>query len=296
MNVKVSHKKKENAQDLLDRITPEFKTTGDFISITSNISEKGNSSFTSYFKKVSPFEFDKSNVDINYIIYLPVNAEIDVTNLFGDVMIDNWTGKLKANIEHGDLWINDTVTNAKISMKFGQLRSKSITYGVIDLKNGDINIKQSENLLLNTSGSNIEIKSVKNLELSSNKDELQITSVSKIKGELKYSKAVIDTVNSHIDLNMRVTELQVLKITDKNPEVSINQESSDIEIQIKDLSFKFKAHLQEGLLRLPKTVTHIKSTVIDEANRIREITGSYGNSELGVFSFIGEKGSIVLEE
>lgn len=296
INVEVSHKKKENAKELLDRIIPEIKTAGDFVSITSTISDKNISTFSSYFKKVNPFEFDKNNVDINYTVYIPVNTEIDITNKFGDVLIDSWTGKLKANIEHGDLWINDDVTNAKINMKFGKLRGKSITYGVVNMKNGDIDLKASENLILNTSGVNIELKSVNDLELISSKDEASIGYVKNIKGELKYSNTQIDSVGSKIDLNMNLAELRVKKIKDTNPEVRINQQSSDIHINIKDLSFKFKANLEEGLIRLPKTVSNLKNNIIDKSKRIREISGTYGIKPLGTFTFIGDKGVIVLDE
>lgn len=297
INVKVTDKKKEDAKALLDRIIPEIKTTDDFVSITSVITEKSSSIFSSYFKKVNPFEFDKSNLDINYTVYVPVNTEIDIVNKFGDVLIDNWTGRLKANVEHGDLWINDAITTAKIDMKFGKLRGKSIGYGVISLKNGDINIKQSENLLLNTSGTNIELTSVDDLELRSSKDELTIGIIKTIRGELKYSNVKIDSLDNKIDLNMRVSELRVGKIQHADAEVRINQESSDIHINIKDLSFNFKANLEEGLLRLPKTVSNLKNNVIDKSKRIREITATYGNSiRSGDFTFIGEKGAIVLEE
>lgn len=296
IDIKVTNKKKENAKVLLSRIVANIKTVNDFVSITSEISEKNTSLFSRYFNKVNPFEFDKSNVEINYTIYLPTNAEIDITNKFGDVIIDNWTGKLKANVEHGDLWINDAITNARIDMKFGKLRSKSITYGTISLKNGDIDIKSSKNLLLNTSGTKIEIDHVTDLELISSKDEIIIQKVKKIQGELNFSNAQIESVEEKINLSMKVAELRVAKIIKPDAFITINQESSDININITGLSFKFNATLEQGLLRLPKTFYNIENNVIDKSKRIRKITGAYGTSASGILSFIGKKGVIVLKE
>lgn len=296
IDIKVTNKKKDNAKTLLDRIEANIRTASNFVSVESEISEKNTSFFSRYFNKVNPFEFDKGNVEINYTIYLPINAEIDVTNKFGDVIIDNWIGKLKANIEHGDLWINDNVTNANIDMKFGKLRSKSITYGSINLKNGDIDIENSKDLLLTTSGVNIELGSVTDLEISSSKDEISIESVDNIKGALKFSNANINAVKEKISLTMDVSELRVSKITNTTPFVDINQESSEVHINITDLSFAFKATLEEGLLRLPKSFSNIESNVIDKSKRIREITGKYGKFSTGTFSFIGRKGAIVLDE
>ncbi|MDO5971438.1 hypothetical protein Q4Q35_16650 [Flavivirga aquimarina] len=296
IDIKVTNKKKENAKALFDRIVPNIKTVNDFVSITSEISEKNTSLISKYFNKVNPFEFDKSNVEINYTIYLPVNAEADITNKFGDVIIDNWTGRLKTNIEHGDLWINSVITNARINMKFGKLRSTSIVYGTINLKNGHIDIKSSKNLLLKTSGTRIEIGQVRDLEIISSKDEITIEKAEKIRGELNFSNAQIEEVEEKINLDMKVAELRVFKINQPDAYVSINQESSDISIYITDLSFKFNAILEQGLLRLPKTFYNIENNMIDKGERIREIHADYGKKTSGIFSFVGKKGVIVLKE
>ncbi len=296
IDIKVSNKKKDNAKDLIDRIIANIKSAGDYVSIASEISDKNTSFFSRYFNKVNPFEFDKSNVEINYKVYLPINAEIEVTNKFGDIVIDNWTGRLKANLEHGDLWINSMVNNANIEMKFGKLRAKSITYGNVNLKNGDIDIENSKNLLLRTSGSNIEINTVTNLELYSSKDEIDLEHVGNIIGEIYFSKVMTQSIEDKISLLMRVAELRILKINQPDAMVDINQESSDIHININGLSFKFNATLEQGLLRLPKTFSNINSKVINKSDRLREIKATYGKTKEGVFSFTGKKGVIVLNE
>ena len=296
IDIKVTNKKKDNAKDLLERINAEIKTTGDYIGITSEFSDKNLSIFSRYFNKVNPFDFDKSNVEINYTINLPLNAEVNVTNKFGDVILENWTGKLKANVQHGDLWINEAITNASIDMKFGKLKTKSITYGSISLKNGSIDITDSKDLLLKTSGSTIEIDKVSNLEIVSSKDEITIEAAGKIQGELMFSNAQVDSIDSAINLTMKVAELRVSKINQPNAVVNIDQESSEINLNISGLAFKFNATLEQGLLRLPKTFSNINTTVLDKGKRIREITATYGKLNFGVFTFTGKKGIITLKE
>ncbi|WOD43289.1 hypothetical protein [Hwangdonia lutea] len=296
IDIKVTNKKKDNAKSLLDRIKPEFKTAGDYMSITSEISDKNKSLFSRFFNKINPIDLDKSNVEINYTINLPINAEIDVTNKFGDVILKNWNGKLKANVQHGDLWINEAITNANIDMKFGKLRTKSVDYASIYLKNGSIDIEESKDLILNTSGSTIQIDVVSDLELVSSKDEITVEQADKIHGELSFSNAQINSVENGINLIMKVAELRVYKINNPDAVVTINQESSEINIAISNLAFKFNATLEEGLLRLPKTFSNINTTVLDKSKRIREITASYGSPNLGAFRFTGKKGIITLKE
>ncbi|MEP1488374.1 MAG: hypothetical protein ABJL44_17180 [Algibacter sp.] len=296
IDIKVSNKKAEQAKSLLERIKPNIKTTSDYVNIISEISEKNTSFFSRYFNKVNPFDFDKSDVDINYTIYLPLNAEIDVTNKFGDVILDNWTGKLKANVQHGDLWINESIANANIEMKYGKLKSQSITYGSLNIKNGAINAEDFQNLLLTTNGSAIEIEAIETLELNSSKDEIRIGHIGALDGKLNFTDMQVDTIQSNINLTMKVAEFRVNNIVKPDTDVSINQESSNIHINIKNLSFKFTANLEQGVLRLPKTCENVHTKMIDKGKRIRDVEATYGSYNSGNFTFIGKKGIITLKE
>jgi hypothetical protein len=296
VEVKVINNKEDKAKELFKRIETNFKTTSNFVSVVSEISDKDSGFFARYFNKVNPFEFDRGNVEINVTISLPANAEMEISNKFGDVNIEDWTGKLKANLEHGDLWINESIGNTNIDMTFGKIRAKSMTYGSINLKNGGLDMETSQDLVLKSSGSEIEIDNVTNLELISSKDEVIIGHVGSIHGDLKFSNIEIASVEKDINLYMKVVDFRVLKMVQSDNMVVINQESSDISIDITGLSFKFDAILEEGLLRLPKSFSNVKSNVIDKSKRIRKITASYGKTATGAFSFTGNKGVITLKE
>ncbi|UNY99030.1 hypothetical protein MQE36_01455 [Zhouia spongiae] len=296
VEVKVTSKKAEDAKSLLNRIKPDFRTATNYVNVTSEVAEKNENLFSRYFNKVNPFEFDKTNIEINYTVYLPENAEIEITNKFGDVMVEDWTGKLKAEIEHGDLWINSSIVIADVEMKFGKLRAKTMTYGTIHMKNGSIKIEGSQDLMLRTSGTDIQIDKVNNLKLYSSKDEVVIDYLGNINGTVDFSDMQVNEMDNDVYLEMKVTNLRILKMNRSDATVNINQESSDISIYISGLSFKFDAVLEEGLLRLPKTFTDVKSELVDKGNRIRNIYASYGNDLQGAFSFTGKKGVITLKE
>ncbi|MBJ6369241.1 translocation/assembly module TamB domain-containing protein [Snuella sedimenti] len=297
IDIKVSNRKKDNALNLLDRIQPNIKASRDFISVTSEISERNTGFLSKYFNKVNPFEIDKGNVEINYTVYLPKQAEINLTNKFGDVIIDSWKGKLKVNLQHGDLWINETITNAIVDMKFGKLKCNSIIYGNINLKNGEMYVNTSKDLTLKTAGSIIKIAKVTSLELQSSKDDVVLEHIGCLYGELQFSNVQIDSVDREINLSMKVTELRVLNIKDQDAQVDINQESSNISVNISGLSFQFNAQLEEGLLRLPKSFANIETNILDKSKRIRHVKAIYGKSgTTGIFTINGKKGIITLKE
>ncbi|WP_128755320.1 hypothetical protein [Aquimarina sediminis] len=297
VKIQVTKKKKEDALELLKRIHPEFKNTEDFISIISIIEEKDNSVFTKFFNKANPFDFDKGNIQIDYTVYLPSNAEINITNKFGDIIISNWDGKLKANIQHGNMWINKSLNNASIEMKFGKLKTKSITYGNIRSKNGEIDIEKSKDLKISSSGTLVKIEDVASLEIHSSKDQIAIEKTGSINGELMFSNMNLSTVYDNINLSMEVADVWISKIEKANTNITIDQESSELSINITGLSFDFNASLEQGLLRVPKSFANIKTDVIDKRRRIRNISATYGTSNsLGIFQITGKKGVIVLKE
>ncbi len=295
--IQVIKKKKEDAEELLNRIKTKINTTEDFISISSVIEEKSNSIFSRFFDKANPFDFDKSNIQIDYTIYLPFNAEINLTNKFGDIIISSWNGKLKADIQHGDMWINKSLNNANIEMKYGKLKTKSITYGNIRFKNGEIDLATSKDLKITSSGAVLNIENVETLEIHSSKDKITIDQVGNIQGELMFSNMNINSVYENINLIMEVADVWISNIQKANANVVIDQESSELNINIKGLSIDFNASLEQGLLRIPKSFTNIKTDLIDKRKRIRDISASYGNDSLiRTFQITGKKGVIILKE
>jgi len=294
--IKVTHRKAEKATNLLGRIEPKFTVTTSVVKIETEIGKKSATSFSKYFNKVNPFDFDKGNVEINYTIYMPSNAEITIINKFGDVIISDWNGKLKTTMQHGDLWINENLTNATINMKFGKLKAKSILYGDLTIKNGEINLDESRILELNSNGSTIEATKIKSLELYSNKDEIVIGKLTEVKGQVKFSKINLKEVKDQINLTTKLADIKVSEISNQKANIQFNQESSDIHINIADFDFQFNAKLEQGLLRVPTSFRNVKNNVIDKGKKIREINAYYGNKPSGKISIKGYKGVIILKE
>ena len=296
INITVTHKKKENADDLLKRIKPTLTNSGNLVNVTYEIAEKNDGFFSKYFNTSNPLDFDRSNVQIDYTIYIPKNAEIDLTNIFGDVFIEGWKGKLRVNMEHGDLWINENLSNADIDVKYGKLRAKSMDYAAIRLKNGSLNMIDSKSLRINSDGSDIAIGKVASLELYSNKDKVDIKEVGSIYGTLKFTNMAISELRKDIDLTMKISDFKVNAILDPKAIIAINQESSDISLIISNFWHNFSATLEEGLLRLPKSYENIDSKMLDKGKRMRKINASYGKKPTGKISITGKKGMVLLKE
>nr|WP_299382808.1 hypothetical protein [Allomuricauda sp.] len=296
INIKVVHRKDENAKKLLDRIQPEVTQAGDYIRITSEIVDRSSSLFSRYFNKANPFDFDKSNVQIDFEIYMPENAELNVTNKFGDLVVGAWHGDLEANVQHGDVWVNDEMSTAKVDMRFGKLNLGSIGYGNIKMSNGSIDVEDAQKLKIISSGSTIKLDDITNLELYSSKDEVGLENIGSLRGDFKFSNVDIGSVDTEMFLTLRIAEVEIRKFLNPAPEIDIVQESSEINMDVSGLSFDFKATLEQGLLRVPRTFAKVNSNVKNAGRKIRDITATYGDGEKGDFTINGIKGVIVITD
>ena len=296
IDITVTHRKKEVGEELLSRINPKIKNAKDFVTVNYEIAEKSAGFFSRYFNKANPFDSDKSNVQINYTIYLPKNAELDISNKFGDLFIEDWKGKLKADVQHGDIWINEDLNNADIDIMYGKLRAKAVNYANIRVKNGSLDLKNSNDLRITSAGTDIRIEKVSSLEIYSSKDEISIGEVRTIYGNLKFTGLEIERLQSSVDITMKIADFRISEILEPNADIAIDQESSEISLNISNFDFSFDATLEEGLLRLPKSFKNVDSKMIDKGKRIREITATHGNNLSGKISISGKKGAILLKE
>lgn len=296
ISITVNHRKKENAEELLKRIQPITKENDNFVSLGYEIMEKGSGFFANLFDKANPFDFDRSNIQIDFTVNMPKKAELKVTNTFGDVLIEDWSGKLRALVEHGDIWISENLNKADITMRYGKLRAKNISYASVDIKNGGIDMGNSNSLRLNSSGSDIALDAITSLEIYSNKDDMTIEEVSTMFGSLKFTTLELNRLTKDVDMTLRVADFRVAEIAKPTADIAIEQESSEISLNVTNFPHQFDATLEQGLVRMPKSFENIHSKMLDKGKKLREIKATYGKGTQGRISISGKKGVVLLKE
>jgi len=296
IEVTVNHRKKENAEDLLGRISPKIKTSNNYISIVSEITNKSTGWFADLLNRANPIDFDRSHVQIDYEVYLPKKAGLKVTNRFGDVVIENCTGTLNTLIEHGDLWIGENLNKADIVLKYGKVRAKDLNYADVDLKIGELNMENSKNLRLKSDGSEIHVNSVNSLEIYSNKDNISINKVGSLFGNLDFTTFKMERLVGDVDVTMKIADFQVYNIINPSADISIQQESADITLTVGHFPHNFTATLEQGVVRLPKSFENVSSEILDKGRRLRKIDATYGKERKGHISIQGEKGIVTIND
>lgn len=296
VSIEVHGKSEEKAKERLARVHSKILMTEYEANIKSEILKEEISLFNRYFGDLGSLKSEKSNTRINYTIFLPKQAEVTLNNKYGDIIIADWNGMLKVKVEHGDVHLPDSITNSKLYIKYGKLKATTLFNTEITVTDARLSLGNSNNLILNSDGSEINIEEVEKLELYSNKDNIEIVNLRSVVGTVKYSTIILNNISKEVRLDLNLAELRMLNFKTEAPFINIVQKSSEIYLNISGTSFDFNAKLEEGVLRIPKTMQNIESQMLDKKIKLRHITASYGKLKVGKYVFTGQKGVIILKE
>ncbi|WP_298417930.1 hypothetical protein [uncultured Kordia sp.] len=294
VNIEAEGKNEDKAKKLLDRVKTDIIDNNNEVKIISKIEKNEGGFLGRYISKIDPFKNEKTF--INYTIYLPKKSMVEVYNKYGDITISDWSGKLKTIVEHGDLRISNELKNAEITLKHAKLDVVELYESYIISKDATLEIHNGIDLKIDSDGSEMILNNIQNLELNANKDKIDIVKLNNISGDIKYSKTVFKTVGGKVKLNLYYGELRILKHIQNEPDFNINQQEAEVYINISETNFTFNAKLEQGVLRIPKTMENIESEIIDRKEKIRRISASYGAKQTGTITCTGYKGVIILKE
>ncbi len=296
--ITVRKKDKSEAEELLDRISPKISNFGRYVSLKTEIEEKSTGFFGRLLAEVIEIdlELSKSDIEIDLEINLPSTTELEIVNSFGDVVISDWSASVRSDIRHGDLRITEPIERATIDHSFGKLNFLSINNASINLKSGRLKADSINDLRLESHGSELEIKEVGFLNLISNKDEIRIGKVSRIKGELRFGNVFLDVVQEEIYLDLWVTDLRVSKLKNTAPNVFVQQQNSEVDINIAGTAFDMYVEMEGGIFRIPESMAGVESKVMDEKSNYRKVSARYGAVKNGKITLEGKKGFVILRE
>ena len=280
--------------DMIDRIKPTFDYAEEFLKVTTEVAAKSQSYFSRLIRDINPIDLDRNEVEIGIKIFVPIGARMKLKNKFGDIIISDCTGPLQVDIAHGDIRISGTVGKVDAKIEFGLLRAYELSTAEIEIRDGTVDVQHAEHIQLLSRGSEIEVDSVNYMRIESAKDKITIQSIETIRGSLRFSDVQIQSVQVLCDLLLHQSDLSVKSLRDDRTSIFLDQVSSDIEIGADNQSITIDAHLEGGLLRLPKQVKNLDVNVINEKEEIRDIKGQLGVAPHATIQIKGKKGTILI--
>jgi len=292
IEIKVDYPEGSKADRLVKAINIEFSQVGDNISAITSIDED----FMHSWSKI--FDSDSKDFSIDWEVKMPKQANLDINNKYGDIFINELTGKCKIELKYGNLKANRIIRDnndplSSLTIGYGNVSIDEVNWFKADIKYAKLNITKAKALVLVSKYSKVYIDQVSSIVSESKYDTYSIGTISNFVGEGGYTTYRIDELTKKLDITVKYGDVKIGKIPASFESIKFNGGYSGINAKIDPTASYFlnadiaygsiKYNSQSRLNRIEEpTHTEVDGLVGNDKNTKSKvsITAKYGSVRL----------------
>lgn len=269
-----------DAERMLDRVDIDFSKTNQYLTIETILDRKSGF-FKEVWNNISDYSktlLSKNKIEIDYEIYMPETAVLDLDNKFGDVYMYELNSKCDITVMHGNLRAGK-FDHANIDVGYGDVRIKELNEGTLTLRGVEGDISKLGEVQLKSSSSSLTIKEADRVTLDSRSDQrLAFGQVNHLKGDGMFSKIEIQELQKTLDMDMTYGEVRVASIPFSFSKIDVESKYTDISLDFHPSTYlEVDITAREESLFLPNDNAHIEKRYTDDKQKYVRVTGKIGN-------------------
>jgi hypothetical protein len=211
----------ESADKKFSRYSIDFSGTPSAVSVTTSILEGKGS--------------NKGNFSIDYNVQMPATNNLDVTNKFGDIYINELQGKARIDLGYGNLETRklDNSDNL-IEIKFGKARVNYLKGAVLTLKYSKMSLDYAGSLRLNSKFSDLDAEKIIALDMVMEGGNLDIEKTSAVDSRVKFSDIDIQRLDQKLNLEIQYGKCDIHEVPADFTNISVKNKYGDINIGLSE--------------------------------------------------------------
>lgn len=274
ITITTSGNDEEKVEERLNEITVDFDASASLVSAETEFNRK-SSSWWSWGKK------HKVNVDIHYLIKIPITNNVDLKNDYGSINLDKLEGAAKIRCDYGKVTTKELMNDSN-SLYFDYSQNCYFEY----IKNGNINadysgftVSKTNSLNINADYSNSKIEVAENVNYKCDYGSLKVEKANKIEGNGDYLTAVFGDIYKTATIRADYGVVKIGQLNENVSSVNINGDYAGIKIGFApNYNFNFEFKLDYAPLR--------ESAGLEFTKKIKEsnsgyYSGYHGNASSG---------------
>ena len=207
VDIRVDARSEKKVNDLLDKIHISFIQKSNYLTVVTGFAE--NFSFKRFTNKI----FSGGSLNIDYIVYLPKNIKLKLTNEKGNVSIGDFVGGLGVEIKNGDLELGKVLDDSSISVSFGKVNIDALGNSKCIFTNDKlVYIKKAEILNIDSKHSFLNIESVKNLVITASRGDCTVKNVEKLRGSSSFTEFKIGDIGDELVFDLWLGSMNIRNI------------------------------------------------------------------------------------
>ena len=231
---------KSKTQDRLNKAEANIKfdiiNTGNYVTAKTVFASDKGALFSEIINiRESSFGPD-DETKIDYVVYVPKNCNLTLTNKFGDIYTADLSGRTIIDLSHGDLKAGEyTGGYTKVDVKYGKANINYVQEGNLLAFYATFDIQKAGEISMESKSSEVNIYDVKQLKVDAKRDKYYIKKVSRFtatgsftdyKIALLTDEIIMDTRYGTITINEIAVSFNYFKLTSKYSDVDVTFNSA----------------------------------------------------------------------
>lgn len=275
VTIKTNGNNEDKVQKRLDEIDVIFEAADDMVSAKTDFN-KGKDGWNWSWSKNN-----NVNMQVNYNIKLPVKNSINLSNDYGNIIVDRVDGHAKINCDYGRLEIGELRGRNNV-LNFDYTNKSVIEYmnsGKINADYSGFELQRTGDLTLSADYTNASIGTMENLEYSSDYGQLEVQEVNNVKGVGDYINVRLGTVSGNVDIVADYGAIKISKMAANAGNIKIRTDYTGIKIGY-DPSYNFDFELNTDYAGVSGK-EDFELNISKESGSSRYYKGFYGTSASG---------------
>ncbi len=239
VNIKTNGNNEEKVQKKLDEITVDFEAANSMV-YARTIFNNGNN---------WGWNWGNSNVNmqINYTIKVPVKNSVNLSNDYGNIILDRIDGHARINCDYGRLEIGE-LRGRNNYLNFDYTSKSSIGY----INSGDINadysgftIDKAGDLVIKADYTNSTVLQMENLRYSCDYGNIDVGEAKSVQGNGDYINVKLGKIHGNVDISADYGSIRIGELNQDAGNVKIRTDYTSLKIGYNPLYyFNFEINTQ----------------------------------------------------
>lgn len=279
--ISVSNLSESKAMELMNKIHIDIQKSGGMVNAQTTIDDNIRI---------------KGSFSIDYLVNIPKDRDLNITNRYGNVVVDELEAKGVFSVSYGAITAGKIKTPAgsplQLEVNYGKADLESVNAANMEIKYSKMYADQITRLVLDSKYSTINISKNGSIDLSSKYDGINIDELDRLKSESKYTNYKIGVLTGSFVVNTGYGSVKIGKVDPKFETIDVTNSYGGINIGMAGLNYKLKADCDYCDVAYPEN--RYKGNKIRDTHRF-SLDGNVGNGG-GTVNVVSRYGGVKLTE
>ena len=275
IQIKTNGNDAEKVQDKLNDIEVEFSGTSSLVSAKTVFSKSKSNSWWNWGKN------NNVNMEINYIIKLPITNNVDLNNDYGSIMLERLDGRAEINCDYGKITTKELMADNN-SIKFDYTNNCYFEYiksGKINADYSSFTVAKTKNLEIQADYTKSEVEVAENVAYNCDYGSIKIDNANNVEGVGDYLTVRLGNIYRNVSINADYGSIKIERMTANAGNIEIVSDYNGITIGYDPAyHFNFDIDLEYASLRDAEEFQFIKKRI---ESTEKYYQGYYGNENSG---------------